>query len=73
MATDTATADPDTYAEGLDDGVDVEIAPGGPRKMDLTVEVEDSGPCLKHVTVTVPRAELDLVLEEEVGGYADEA
>ncbi|MFH5806843.1 trigger factor [Alienimonas sp. DA493] len=43
------------------------------RKMDLSVEVEDAGPCLKHVKVTVPRAELDAALEEAVGEYADQA
>ena len=44
-----------------------------PRKMDLSVEVEDAGPCLKHVTVTVPRAEIDAALEDAVEEYADEA
>ncbi|MEM9700874.1 MAG: trigger factor family protein, partial [Planctomycetota bacterium] len=43
------------------------------RKMDLSVEVEDAGPCLKRVTVTVARAELDAALEDAVGEYADEA
>ena len=61
-APDAAYADDDFDAE--DDA---------PRRMDLAVEVEDAGPCLKHVTVTVPRAEIDAALEDAVEEYADEA
>ncbi|MEZ6055911.1 MAG: trigger factor [Planctomycetaceae bacterium] len=41
--------------------------------MELGVEIQDVGPCMKHVKVTVPRAEIDKVLETEVSGLLDKA
>ena len=59
--------DGDEYA--ADDGFGEEPRP----RMELSVEVKDAGPCLKHVRVTVPRAEIDAALEDAVEEYADEA
>ena len=64
-ALDDAALDAGDYGE--------EYADDEPRRMDLTVEVEDAGPCLKHVKVTVPRAEIDAALDDAVEEYADEA
>ena len=74
---DPATAETvlggDDYAEQYgDDPLDGDFGDERPR-MDLTVEVEDAGPCLKHVRVTVARAEIDAALEDAVGEYADQA
>ena len=69
--TDLSGVDPDDLAAALD-GVG-EFEEPERRRMELSVVVEDSGPCLKHVTVTVPRAEIDAALEDAVEEYADEA
>ena len=70
-----STAAPALDADLAEDGYDDEFGDeqDAPRRMDLSVEVEDAGPCLKHVTVTVPRAEIDAALEDAVEEYADEA
>lgn len=58
----------------------VEEAPEGepegdeaPTRMDLTVAIERSGPCKKHIRVVVPRAAIDLVLSAEVQELVDTA
>ena len=63
---DPATDDPELAGDVLGEE-------DAPRKMDLSVEVEDAGPCLKHVKVTVPRTEIDAALEDAVDEYADQA
>ncbi|NNJ24358.1 trigger factor [Alienimonas chondri] len=73
MSTDAPVLDDPATDEAFDDEALGEGFADDRRKMDLTVEVEDAGPCLKHVKVTVARAELDAALEEAVGEYADEA
>lgn len=36
-------------------------------KLNLTVDIEDAGPCRKHVNVTVPREDLDHYYDEVMG------
>lgn len=43
------------------------------HKLNLKVEVKDAGPCLKHVRVSIPRADIDHFYEhavEDLGGSA---
>jgi trigger factor len=46
---------------------------GGSLKMSLDVEITESGPCLRHVVVKVPRADIDAVHEVAVEELADSA
>ena len=43
------------------------------RKLDLDVQVADAGACKKHVTITIPRAEIDRQYEESLGTLQKEA
>lgn len=44
----------------------------GLEKMDLQVDIQDAGPCKKHVKITVPRAEIDRVMNDQVGAFTAE-
>ena len=35
------------------------------RKLNLTVDIRDAGPCKKHIQVTIPRSDLDVRLAEK--------
>jgi trigger factor len=61
MSTDTPTT-PDEAAETDDD-----------HKMSLTVEIQDVGPCLKHVKVVVPRVDIDYFRDQALGELGDTA
>lgn len=54
--TEDTTAVLDELAEG----------PQSPS-LNLKIDIEDSGPCRKHVRITVPRADIDAVLDQQVG------
>ena len=43
------------------------------RKLDLEVQVKDAGACKKHITITIPRAEIDRQYEESLGALQKEA
>lgn len=60
----------DVEAEGTE-----ETAAGqeAPKTMDLSVAIDDVGPCKKHVRVCVPRASIDETFEELVEDYAEKA
>ena len=69
---DLGTADPldgDLSAGPADGGVDDDAT----VPMDVDVEIEDAGPCLKHVRVTVPRSELDRATDDALVEYAETA
>ncbi|APZ94240.1 trigger factor [Fuerstiella marisgermanici] len=65
--------------EGTSEGeaVAVETAPeavsGEPTKLDLTVEIETVGPCRKHVAVTVPESDLEMLRNDSLDEFADQA
>ncbi len=44
-----------------------------PRKLNLSVEIRDAGPCKKHIQVTIPRADLDVRLAEKFSEMSIEA
>lgn len=44
-----------------------------PRELNLGVKVTDSGPCRKHIAITVPRADIDWFYEQELDGLIDSA
>lgn len=46
---------------------------GNDKKMDLSVTIENVGPCKKHVRVCVPRASIDEIQEELLHDYAERA
>ena len=62
----TTTAESDVEAEDTD-------AEEEHYKMSLSVDIEDAGPCKKHVRVTVPRSDLDHYYDEAVGELSDSA
>ncbi len=43
------------------------------NRLELNVEIEDAGPCRKHVKVTVPRESIDEILDEQVAEFGQEA
>ena len=43
------------------------------HKLSLKVEIDDAGPCLKHVRVTIPRADIDHYYEHAVDDMSDSA
>ena len=56
-----------------DDDGDMPLPEGGSLKMSLDVEITESGPCLRHVVVKVPRADIDAVHDVAVGELSDSA
>lgn len=61
-----AVEDEDVAEVTADDG-----AEETPERMDLTVVIDKSGPCKRHVRVTVPRAEIDKVTAKSVDGMME--
>jgi trigger factor len=49
------------------------VAEEAPFKMSLRVQVEDAGPCRKHVRVSVPRDDINHYFEEAVGELSNNA
>eukprot|EP00913_Durusdinium_trenchii_P023390 g21968.t1 len=60
----TAVAEPATAEVGGDDA---------PFRLSLTADIEDAGPCRKHVRITIPRSDLDHFYEAEVTDLVDKA
>jgi trigger factor len=63
----------DTEGEAGDTAVAEAPAEEGPPKLALEVEVDDIGPCRKHVKVTVPRSEIDFLHADVVSEFEGEA
>jgi trigger factor len=43
------------------------------RKLELDVQITDSGPCKKHIKVAIPRSEVERQFEESLGSVRKEA
>ncbi len=43
------------------------------RKLELDVQIQDVGPCKKHLKVTVPRSEIERQFEESLGNFQRDA
>ncbi|MFO0958798.1 MAG: trigger factor [Isosphaeraceae bacterium] len=43
------------------------------RRLDLAVEIEDAGPCKKHIKVSVPRSDIDIQFDEALVNLRKEA
>ena len=43
------------------------------RKLELDVQIQDVGPCKKHLKVTVPRPEIERQFEESLGNFQRDA
>ena len=57
----------DAVATATEDG-DEAGSEGEPEyKLSLSVDVQDNGPCRKHVKITIPRADIEHFYEEEIG------
>jgi len=54
-----------------DENLDAE-AEEKPERVELTVSMEDAGPCKKHVRVTVPRDSIDSTYDSVVDKYSDQ-
>ena len=65
------TQDSETQSE--DAATDVAVAEENAKKMELSVSIEDTGPCKKHVRVSVPRASIDETTEDLVEEYSGTA
>mgnify|MGYP001141256514 FL=1 len=58
----------------IDEPTEGEAASTEPkRKLELDVQVKDAGACKKHITITIPRAEIDRQYEESLGSLQKEA
>lgn len=44
-----------------------------PQKLELQIEIQDAGPCRKHVRITVPRSEIERVFDDQVGDFSSGA
>jgi len=42
-------------------------------RLSISAEIEDAGPCKKHVRITIPRSDISHFYEDEVGGLASTA
>jgi trigger factor len=42
-------------------------------RLSLSVDIQDTGPCKKHVRITIPQSDVSHFLEEEIGGMVDKA
>ncbi len=43
------------------------------RKLAIDVQIQDVGPCKKHLKVNVPRSEIDAQFEESLGSFQRDA
>ncbi len=43
------------------------------RKLEIDVQIADAGACKKHVTITIPRAEIERQFDESLGNFQKEA
>ena len=43
------------------------------RRLDLDVQIAEAGPCKKHVTIVIPRSEIEHQFEESLGNFRREA
>lgn len=43
------------------------------QRLNLTVEIEDVGPCRKHVAVTVPQSDIEMLRNDSLDEFSDQA
>src|SRR5216110_2463589 len=66
-----AIADEDVSSEAT--AAEGETAEATPERMELNVVIDKSGPCKRHVRVTVPRSEIDRVSTKSVDDMLESA
>lgn len=67
-------ADNEHAGDGADDATAVlDEQAAGVAPLNLVVDIEDSGPCRKHVRITVPRADIDRILDDQIDELIDKA
>jgi len=60
--------------EGAESGTETETAVAEPKtKLALDVQIEDVGPCKKHVKVAIPRADVERQFKDSLGEMTKEA
>ena len=42
-------------------------------RLSLTADIQETGPCKKHVRITIPQSDISHFLEDEIGGMVDKA
>jgi trigger factor len=47
--------------------------PEGKKKLDIEVQIQDIGPCKKHLKVTVPRTEIERQFKDSLGSFQRDA
>ncbi|MFO0891474.1 MAG: trigger factor [Isosphaeraceae bacterium] len=62
-----------TLAEPQEDQAGQEPEAESKRKLDISVEIQDVGPCKKHLKVTVPRHEIERQFDESLGSFQRDA
>lgn len=74
------TEDEAATGEAADEKASADASGGGtavaepePYVLSMNVAIEDTGPCKKHVTITVPRADIDHIYGDEVGSLVNKA
>lgn len=64
----------DTHTHSDDDNsTAVMDEPASAAPMNLQVDVQDAGPCKKHVRITVPRDDIDRIMEQQVEEFTGSA
>src|SRR5687768_13041952 len=63
----------DTSTEAGATPEDTGATPEDVKRLDLEVEISQPGACQRHVTVTIPRADIDRYLHEAVDELAPKA
>ena len=69
---DAAAAETDEN-QSTDDQAATAVAESEAFVLSLGVVIEDTGPCKKHVRITVPRSDIDHIFDEEVGQLVSKA
>jgi trigger factor len=71
------TTEDDAAAAGADESQSTDdqsaVAEAAPFSLSLGIVIEDTGPCKKHVRITVPRSDIDHIYDDEVGQMVSKA
>lgn len=62
-----------TAVETAPEEIGEETAVEETAKLNLTVEIENIGPCRKHVAVTVPEADIAMLRDESIDEFSEQA
>src|SRR2546421_104256 len=75
----TGEHDPDSPVSTVDEGENSTVtaetgeAEASKGKLELDVQIKTVGPCKKHVTITIPRSEVERQFDDSLGSMKREA